>query len=143
MLHRYHLTRGAPWKGCATDKWAPPSTRAWGVRPPYLWRMHLWCATHSVDNRGAPHIHAPRIRVGPPSGKGGRHIRGACICVAPRLYVSVEHHFEVRHGYVVPTTIKVPSPLPPTPSPHSHRSSASSSSSFLHPHFLQLFLHFR
>jgi hypothetical protein len=50
--------------------------------------------------------------VGPPSGKGGRHIRGAPQSGAPRLYISVEHHSEVRHGYVVPTTIKVP--LPPT-----------------------------
>jgi hypothetical protein len=143
MLHKYHLTRGASWMGCTTDKWAPPSTRVWGVRPPYPWRMHLGYATHSVVNRGAPHIQAPRIWVGPPSGKGGRHIRGAPQNGAPRLYVSVEHYFEVRHGYVVPTTIKVPSPLPPTPSPHSHRSSSSSSSSSLRPHFLQLFLHFR
>jgi hypothetical protein len=41
MLHRYLLIHGAPRKGCATDEWAPPSTRAWGVRPPYPWRM-IW-----------------------------------------------------------------------------------------------------
>jgi hypothetical protein len=90
------------------DKWAPSSTRAWGVRPPYPWHMHWGCTTHSVDTRGAPHIHMPRICVGPPSRKGGRHIRGAPLRGALWVYISVEHHFEVRHGYVVPTTIKVP-----------------------------------
>jgi hypothetical protein len=69
------------------DKWYPLSTKAWGVRPPYLWRMHWGCAMHSVDTRGAPHIHAPRICVGPPSRKGGRHIRGAPLRGAPRVYI--------------------------------------------------------
>jgi hypothetical protein len=99
------------------DKWAPLSTRAWGVRPPYPWRMHWGCAMHSVDTRGAPHIHAPRICVGLPSGKGGRHIRGVPLRGAPWVYISMEHHFEVRHGYVVPTTIKVPSPYLPLQAP--------------------------
>jgi hypothetical protein len=85
MHHRYHLMRGAPNRWCATHMWAPAGTRAWGVRPPHPWRMNLGCATHMAEISGAPLIHAPRIYVGPSSGKGGRHIRGAWPLGAPLI----------------------------------------------------------